>query len=157
VILWRIATETHSFSADDLSGAGAARHPGRWNDQNEPVVYASTTLALAALETVAHLDTSGLPLNRFVVRIDVPENVWAAKESPPANELPAGWDAVPSGTASARYGSRWLPAGRSPIMLLPSVIVPEERIALINPRHPLAGKLSAAVLRRFEYDLLFRT
>src|SRR5512133_1880083 len=88
VILWRIATETRKYAATDLSGAGAARSPGRWNEEGEAVVYAAVSIALAVLETAAHINDRGLPMNRFVVRIDVPQDVWDARQERPAAALP---------------------------------------------------------------------
>ena len=52
--LWRIATQGPSWRADDLSGQGAANDPERWNSMGLPVIYASTSIALACLETVVH-------------------------------------------------------------------------------------------------------
>jgi RES domain-containing protein len=156
VNVWRIAAETRAYAADDLSGGGAAAHPGRWNDTGEPVLYCAPTLAMAVLETAAHIDDSGLPLNRFVVRIDVPDGVWAQREELRADQLPAAWSAIPAGRASVRTGSAWLAARRTSILLLPSVIVPEESIALINPSHADALAISARIVRRFEYNALFR-
>ena len=77
--LWRIATETRDYKANDLSGGGAAKSPGRWNAPGQFVVYAAETLALAVLETTAHIDNAGLPLNRFVVQIQVPQALWEAR------------------------------------------------------------------------------
>ncbi len=156
MILWRIAAETRSWAADDLSGAGAAAHPGRWNDVGQPVVYASASLALAVLESAAHIDDAGLPLNRFVLRIDLPEDVFAQRETVDASALPTTWSAIPAGRASMRFGAAWLESLRSPILLLPSVIVPEEPVALLNPRHPLAAKLKASIVRPFDFNRLFR-
>jgi RES domain-containing protein len=156
VNLWRIAAETRKYPADDLSGGGAAVHPGRWNDDNEAVVYAAPTLAMAVLETAAHIDGSGLPLNRFVVQIDVPDAVWAAREELNAATLPATWAAIPAGRASVEIGSAWIKERRSAILLVPSVIVPEEWAALINPGHPNATGVRAAAVRLFPYDRLFR-
>jgi hypothetical protein len=45
---------------------------------------------------------------------------------------------------------------RSPVLLVPSVIVPEEPVALINPEHVMAAGIKARVVRRFEYNRLFR-
>ena len=154
--LWRIATETRKYAACDLSGGGAAAHPGRWNDQGEPIVYAAPYLSLAVLETAAYVDSSGLPLNRFVVGIDVPDAVWAQVERLSPSDLPGGWDAVPSGMASVRVGTDWLRSQSSPILLVPSAIVPEEFVALINPMHPLASDIVATTERRFIYQTLFR-
>jgi RES domain-containing protein len=156
VNLWRIAAETRKYSADDLSGAGAAARPGRWNDDGQSVVYAAPTIALAVLETAAHVDDGGLPLNRFLVRIGVPDDAWRAREELDPARLPPAWSAIPAGKASVRIGADWLNSARSLIMLVPSVIVPEERAALINPLHADAKRLVAEVVRPFEYNRLFR-
>ena len=154
--LWRIAAETRDWPADDLSGGGAAVHPGRWNGHGEPVVYCATTAALAVLETVAHVVDRGFPQDRYLVAIDVPPAAWSAREEVPAARLPAAWDAIPAGQASVRYGSAWLAARRSALLLVPSVIVPEEWCALVNPAHPAASQVTAHALRRVEYHRLFR-
>jgi RES domain-containing protein len=156
MILWRIATETRKYKATDLSGGGAASNPGRWNEDNQPVVYAAPTIAIAVLETAAHINDGGLPLNRFVVRIDVPEDVWDAREELDVASLPHTWSAIPAGVTSAQIGSAWLKSLRCAILLVPSVIVPEEWAALINPAHPDREKLSPSVLRAFDYNKLFR-
>ena len=154
--LWRIAAETRDYPANDLTGRGAAKNPGRWNDSGEPVVYCALTIAMAVLETAAHIDDAGLPLNRFVVRIDVPDAVWAQHEERAPEQLPVAWSAIPAGRASVKTGSAWLSSRSAAVILLPSVIVPEERITLINPRHDAAPRISAEVTRRFDYKALFR-
>ena len=154
--LWRIAAETRKYAATDLSGMGAAANPGRWNDDKEPVVYCAPTIAIAVLETAAHIDDAGLPLNRYLVEIDVPDDLWARREELDLTKLPATWAAIPAGRASIKIGSEWLSSLRSAILLVPSVIVPEERASLVNPRHPEARAITAKVVRLFEYDRLFR-
>ena len=154
--LWRIAAETRRYPADDLTGGGAAISPGRWNEEKQPVVYSAPSIAIAVLETAAHIDDSGLPLNRYLVQIDVPENVWALHEIAELATLPPAWGAIPAGKASAKFGSAWLVSQRSPILLVPSVVVPEEFAALINPAHPASAQINAKVVRLFEYNKLFR-
>ena len=155
--LWRIAAETRKYAANDLSGRAAAAKPGRWNDDGEPIVYCAPTIAIAVLETAAHVDNAGLPLNRYLIEIDAPEPAWARREELDAATLPATWSAVPAGRASVKVGSEWLSSLRSPILLVPSVIVPEEWAALINPRHSDAAGITAKVVRLFEYNRLFRS
>ena len=111
---------------------------------------------MAVLETAAHIDDGGLPLNRFVGRIDVSSETWAEREEVEAAALPAAWAAIPAGKASVKFGSNWIASLRSAILLVPSVIVPEEPVALVNPAHPDAKQLGATVVRPFEYDRLFR-
>jgi RES domain-containing protein len=156
VNLWRIATETRLYRATDLTGAGAAKFPGRWNDDGEPVVYAATSIALATLETAAHVDPGGLPLNRFLIELHVPDDVWEGRVEFTVKAPPRAWNAVPAGRASIEVGSRWLQSASAAIATVPSVIVPEESVALINPRHPNAARIVPSNLRRFEYDVLFR-
>ena len=155
--LWRIAAETRAYAADDLSGAGAAAHPGRWNDYREPVVYCAPTIAMTVLETVAHIDDAGLPLNRFLIRIDVPDEIWAKREELPTNQLPPMWAAIPAGQTSVKLASAWLASKRSVVLLVPSVIVPEEWAALLNPRHVDGTRIAATVIRPFGYDRLLRS
>jgi RES domain-containing protein len=157
VRLWRIATETRRYRADDLSGRGAATHPGRWNDDGQAVLYCAPAIAMAVLETAAHIDTTGLPLNRFLVAIDVPDAVWAARTILSSATLPVTWRAIPAGSASVAAGSRWWTAGASAILEVPSAIVPEEPACVLNPGHADAAAFSATVVRAFEYDLLFRS
>jgi RES domain-containing protein len=156
VKLWRIAAETRSYPADALSGAGAAGHPGRWNDHGEPILYAAATVSLAVLETAAHVDAAGLPLNRYLIEIDVPDATWALREEVDVAALAPAWSAIPAGKASVSTGSDWLHSLRSPILLVPSVIVPEEHAVLVNPAHPACTHISARVVRLFEYQRLFR-
>lgn len=155
--LWRIAAVTHKYTAIDLSGAGAAANPGRWNDQSEHVVYCGESRAIAALETTAHLDAHGYPLNRYLVRIDVPEEVWERRIAITSAALPVTWDAVPAGIDSVAVGSSWCRAGASALLVPPSVIVPEECVILINAQHPDAVKISATAIRKFDFKPVIRS
>lgn len=120
------------------------------------MVYAAPSLAMAILETAAHIDDGGLPLNKYVIEIDVPDAIWAARRILPVTSLPVGWDAIPHGLASTSVGSAWIAAGTEAILELPSVIAPEETVILLNPKHPDAAKITAIATRRFQYNLLFR-
>ena len=150
--IWRIATQGPSWRADDLSGQGAARGPGRWNSEGVPVVYASTSIALACLEMVVHITgDQGLPLRRWLVAINVPALDWQQRISLEPDQLP-GWAATPAGTSSSGWGDHWLLGQSTLIALVPSVIVPEERNVLINPAHPGLSSLVATVVRPWTYD-----
>lgn len=153
VSAWRIAADTPTYTADDMSGKGAAASGGRFNDLGEHAIYVSTSVSLAAWETRAHLGKSGaqLPFNRYLVRIDIPAAVWARK-AVQAMPLPVGWDAIPEGKVSRSIGSAWLASGASAILLVPSVVIEEEQNLLINPAHPDAAKITATKIRRFVYD-----
>lgn len=154
--LWRVAASTCTYGSDDISGSGAAVRPGRWNDHGQTVVYCAQTPSLAVLETAAHVDNGGLPLNRFLVAIEVPDDVWARRDLLDLVTLDPSWSAIPAGLASVQAGAKWLLSMRTALLLVPSVIVYEESAVLINPAHADAAGITARVVRKFEYDLLFR-
>jgi RES domain-containing protein len=152
VLLWRIANETPDLRASDLSGGGAKAIGGRWNRKGTPAVYASTSIALATLETLAHLGDTIAIRNSFLVRISVPASVWAVRAYVDVKSVPVTWMAEPPGITSIEIGNNWLEARSTALLVVPSVIVPEEHDVLINPMHPLARKLKATAVRQFVYD-----
>lgn len=155
VLVWRIGTDTPDYGADDLSGEGARRTGGRWNRPGTPMVYTSGSISLACLETVVHLAAGDLPLNRDLVSIEVPDDVWrAATILKPRDDV--GWDAIPAGMVSLDAGSQWAAPKTSALLLVPSVIVPEESNILINPAHPEVARIQAKKLRRWTYDARLR-
>lgn len=153
-LAWRIATEARTYAADDLSGSGSQLSGGRWNAVGTAMVYASPSLALAVLETFVHLASGGLPLNRFVVRLDIPDALMHSATV--VDTPPAGWDAEPAGGTSVALGERWIKRGASAILRVPSIIVPEEHNVLINPAHPDAVQIKARKIRRYLYDARMR-
>ena len=150
--VWRIAADTARYPADDLSGGGAKTTGGRWNAQGHAALYASTTRAVACLETVVHLNAGDLPLNRYLVEIAIPDPVWATAQRETLASLPVGWDAEPASLTSTQFGTDWLMAKSSALLMLPSVIVAEEYNVLINPAHPDATGLTSNKVRKWLYD-----
>ena len=150
--VWRIATDTPTYVADDLSGTGAKVTGGRWNSQGVPVLYCSDTPSLACLETLVHLGTSGLPFNRFLVAIEIPDVIWNARQSESVSSLNIGWDACPTGRVSIAVGDTWLNSKLTAVLTVPSAIVPEDTVTLINPAHPDAKLITAQKIRKWIYD-----
>ena len=154
--LWRIGSDTPDYTADDLGGIGAERSGGRWNRKGTRMVYASTSRAVAFLETLVHLGAGDLALNRSLVMITVADATWAARTvfDPAAH---VGWDAEPAGVVSLDWGTVWAAGGTSLLAQVPSVVVPEEFNVLINPRHPDAVAIGAIKVRKWTYDARLRT
>jgi formylglycine-generating enzyme required for sulfatase activity/RES domain-containing protein len=159
ISIWRIASQGLTWKANDLSGNGAARYPGRWNSLDRPIVYSSSSIALACLETVVHLaGDDPLPFPRQLVRITIPSHHWQQRKMI-ANEELSGWDSAPTPehaedwlAATRAWGDAWLLGLESLLAEVPSVIVPEETNLLLNPRHPAHGELVAEIVRRWFYD-----
>jgi len=150
--VWRIAADTPDYAADDLSGKGAEKTGGRWNRKGTPLLYTSSSMALACLETVVHLGGSDpLPLNRYLIEIEIPDDVWKTRTQFDAS-LHVGWDALPAGLVSLDWGTNWAKSGAQLIAQVPSIVVPEESNFLLNPLHPRMAALVAKKLRPWTYD-----
>jgi RES domain-containing protein len=153
VHLWRIAAVTPAYPAEDVSGGGAKATGGRWNAKGVAVLYTSTSRALASLETVVHVGGGTLPLNRVLVRFDVPDEVaQSAHQFDPSAPESVGWDVEPAGMVSIDAGTNWVTLGASALLVVPSVIVPEEMNVLINPAHPDAKAITVTKVRKWTYD-----
>ena len=151
LVVFRIATSAANYGADDLSGTGAKKDGGRWNEQGFAVLYTSESRALACLETVVHFNQSGLPFNRYLIEVSIPDVAWNAREQVDVTAL-VGWDAEPPSIVSISYGTDWLRAGRSAVLVVPSVLAPEEKNILINPTHADSAGITAKSIRRWLYD-----
>lgn len=160
VSLWRIATTAGKYRADDLSGAGAAAVGGRYNSPGTAVVYASSCVALAVLETVVHFAAPATAqANRYLIEIVVPRAVYEARQVLEVDALHKRhpfWDAVPFAEVSQRIGDAWVRGNGSALLQLPSAIVPCRGVPdcnlLINPQHPDAASVRVARREKFVYD-----
>jgi RES domain-containing protein len=115
-----------------LSCEGARRHGGRWNSKGIAVLYCAHSESLAMLELRVH-SPHPYPRARWRFAIEVPED---ALTTVPVEQLPRGWDALPAGPASKRFGDNWVQRGSSLGLLVPSVVASEEKNLMLNPSHP---------------------
>lgn len=143
---WRIVRENLLASA--LTGEGAAKFGGRWNSRGVPVVYTSATRALAALELLVHLN----PPDQFRFKIIRLEFSGTLVEAMPAAKLPQNWRREPPPAACQRIGDKWAKETRSPVLALPSIIIPEETNYVLNPAHPDFKKISFGKPADFRFD-----
>jgi len=133
---YRISKESNPARA--FSGQGAKDWGGRWNSRGVAVVYTAAHRSLSILEVLVHVK-GGAGTGRGV--ISVPFYIYpisfesALLEEFPISNLPAGWNSEPPTAASQSIGDAWVLAARSPVLAVPSVIVPEERNYILNPNH----------------------
>lgn len=148
MIVWRLATQRSARAA--FAGEGARRFGGRWNPVGTPVVYGATTLSLAALEILGHVEP-GEARPYWSFRVEVPD---ALVEVLDVARLPRGWNAARPRPATARIGGDWAASLRSLALLVPSVHLPggEERNVLLNPRHAGFGALAIDEPLRYLFD-----
>lgn len=119
---------------------GSVRYPGRWNDTETPVIYASAHYSTAMLEKLAH-GNGRLPPNQHYVAITIPKGT--SYEVVTKDHLP-GWD-TPEPSVSREFGLMWVKEVRSAILLVPSYVARLERNVVINPAHDDTAAIETAL------------
>jgi len=148
---WRLVKERHAENAFD--GEGARLYGGRWNSPGQRVVYTSGSLALAALETLVHLDPA-MPLPRLLAfSLHLPPGDIISAALPTSYSLDGP---LPDLTETRRLGDQWLEEGRHLAFSVPSSIVPQEFNLLINPLHSRFAELVIAPPVAFAVDVRLR-
>jgi RES domain-containing protein len=105
------------------------------------MVYLAEHPALAVLEVRVHLDLSFdlLPDDYVLLRVSLRGAAITDIHSP-----------VPVDTAAA--GDAWLASGSSPVLRVPSVLVPRASNLLLNPAHPDAAGAAIVETIPFAFD-----
>lgn len=146
--VWRICRRR--FSKQAFNGEGARRLGGRWNYPGETLVYASSTLSLAALETFVNLSPAKIPLDLVCLEANLPDNL--STERVELSSLSRDWRTTPAPTALQDIGSAWLRSLRTVALFVPSAVIPEEFNVLLNPVHPDFESLKIGRPQRFQFD-----
>lgn len=147
LVAWRITTKRDPDVAFD--GEGARLYGGRWNRQGTRLVYAAEHLSLAALELFVHLDPEDQPRALFRFRVELPDD---ALELLPRERLPVSWRDYPAPDETAALGTEWARRGKGLALLVPSVVIPDEKNVLLNPAHPRFKELQLEAGQQFSFD-----
>jgi RES domain-containing protein len=143
---WRIVRRNHAATAFD--GEAAKGAGGRWNSPGSAVVYTASSLPLAALEMLVHLPRES-SLAKFVsIPVDFDESLITE----PKTRLPPDWRVYPAPISTMTIGDAWLHSKASPVLRVPSVLIPEESNFLLNPAHPDFAKLRIGTPKDFWFD-----
>jgi RES domain-containing protein len=127
--LWRIGNALFPV----WSAEGARLKGGRWNLPGTPAIYAATSFASAALETLVHANIGRVPRNARYVTIDIPDDAPVTRLA--AAEV-ADWNAIPAGPSRVA-GDAWIRARSGLVLLVPSAVtLGLDDNAVINPLHP---------------------
>jgi RES domain-containing protein len=144
IIVYRL----HSSRYPASSGQGAAINGGRWNPKGVPVIYASASLSLAALEVLVHY--SVLPKGFVSTSISIPESVLIADAQETA--LTEGWNDPEPIAATQEYGRLWVESNESSVLRVPSTVIKAESNYIINVLHPDFPKLDFGHPDPFRFD-----
>jgi RES domain-containing protein len=145
--IWRICRQR--FAGEAFSGEGARRFGGRWNSRGVPMVYASSSLALAAIELFVHLEPNQQPDDLVSVAATLPADEPAERLEP--DQLPVGWWTDDFGQTRA-IGDKWIREKSSLALMVPSAALRAEWNVLVNPLHPAVAEIKVAEPLAFHFD-----
>ncbi|MGC2244988.1 MAG: RES family NAD+ phosphorylase [Terriglobales bacterium] len=149
---WRICRAIHAAGA--FSGDGARLYGGRWNSQGVRIVYASSSLALAAVETFVHFEPNLRPDDLVSIEVEIPDRLATERIDP--HSLPRRWYELRDDSLRA-IGDRWVRSGKTVALHVPSAAIRREWNVLLNPEHAEFRKLRIEKPKAFEFDLrMFR-
>ena len=131
-------------AADALSGEGARRYGGRWSPPGAAVVYAAESRALAVLETFVHLTLEARALHFVLLTLVLPGR--AKLDRHPAARPPR------SLATSQEAGRAWLDAAAALALVVPSVLVPQEKNYVLNVGHPQFEQVRVGDAEPFSFD-----
>jgi len=145
---WRV--DKKKWAAQSFDGVGASLEGGRWNSAGVRVVYASEHLAMAAQEKYVHLPKP-LPRGSKYVKFGIRFGKLAMTRLKAA-DLPPDWQAEPVPASTQAMGDAWVAAGKTAILAVPSILIPEETNYVLNPAHPDFSKILISAEEPFDFS-----
>ena len=139
---------THAQYVDTLYASGRA---GRWNAEKQRLIYTAASRSLACLENVVHRSGRGLNALFKVMVIYIPDDLYI--ENLDTSQLPEQWYQSVYVPECKRVGDAWLNSQRSPVLKVPSAIIPNEYDYLLNPLHQDFEKIRLIATEDFRFDM----
>jgi RES domain-containing protein len=126
--VYRIAQTKYSTSLN------ASGKEGRWNEDNQYVIYTSASRSLATLEKLVAF--GGIhPIDEYkmmVIQLDDTSSM----DSLSLNDLPADWQSVGAYHRLHGLSTSWYSLQQTLFLKVPSAIIQQECNFIINTRHP---------------------
>jgi RES domain-containing protein len=147
MIVYRVANVKYKDLT--LSGIGAEKVGGRWNEVGTRAVYCSENISLALLEYYVHSENIAyLPKEILIVKIQFPDD-FAIEE---LKELPERWNQYPYSSKTTEIFTD-LAKNRNVFALrVPSTIVGLESNIILNPLYKEFGKVDVVEFIKLPID-----
>lgn len=130
----------HSKRYPANSGRGAALHGGRWNPPGVEAIYTAQSRSLAALEILVHYAV--LPRDFVLTPIRIPEDRVVVARLQKNAQFPE--------LQTRDLTLNWFPS--TAVLGVYSVIIPDERIYILNPTHPEFEYIEFLDSEPFKFD-----
>lgn len=101
------------------------------------------------MELFVNLDPGLAPPKLVFITVDVPEDIITTMD---IATLPSGWRTYPAPDVVKDIGTKWVKAGTSAALLVPSAVMPEERNLLLNPEHADFRRVKVGKPSKFTFD-----
>lgn len=152
--LWRLSGRQHARSFD---GGYGLLFDGRWNTIGHAVTYCASSPSLCVLEKLVHVDDPALLPELVMLTYEVPDAV--AVETVTLDQLAGDWRGDEASTQAR--GDHWHREGTTPLLQVPSAVVPlagsPDVNVIINHAHPDSARITLLAAEAFRLDLrLFR-
>ncbi|SFP69870.1 RES family NAD+ phosphorylase [Parafilimonas terrae] len=151
MLLYRIGAAKY---ANDVTGEGARLNGGRWNHAGIPCIYTGESRAIVLLEYSAHISILNIKRALSFTTFSVPDD--SIMELKIAT-LPGNWKDFPHPKETRDLGSKLLTERRSLVIKIPSAIIPQEYIYLINPEHLEVNKMKIINVEDYAYDVRIKS
>jgi RES domain-containing protein len=115
-----------------LQGHGSAIAPGRWNSSGVRIGYTASSVALAMLEMLVHVNKEDVPAGLRHLTYEVPDE---AVFELPSQARPPGWSELPCSDQVRHVGDSFVRSGLHLAMRVPSAVARGEFNILVNPAH----------------------
>ena len=119
---------------EDLSGQGARRYGGRWNQEGTDMLYTSSHLSLAVLELLANQVRRLVDDTYGFICLEIPETL--SLRAIYNDDLEKHWRISQYSDLTVRIGTKWIETQESLALVVPSAVLCQENNVLINPNHP---------------------
>lgn len=152
MIVYRIAKKQF---INDLSGEGARIFGGRWNKKGNSTVYTAENRALAAIESLVHVQPNLWPEDSYMAEIRLPNDSKSycidIKE-----DLPENWQQYPAPSVLGDITENIFQEKNVLFISVPSIVVKWEWNVIINPKHEDMKKVEIMQVEKFEFDKRLR-
>jgi RES domain-containing protein len=147
MVVYRVANLKYKDST--LSGIGAEKVGGRWNEVGTRAVYCSENISLALLEYYVHSENIALlPKEILVAKIEFPDGFILEE----LKELPEKWNQYPYSSKTTEVFTK-LAKDRNVFGLrVPSTIVGFESNIILNPLYKDFGKVDVVEFIKLPID-----
>lgn len=147
ITIWRLHARRLGKTA--FSGDGAARYGFRWNLAGTRVVYCAESRALAAMESLVHVQSvADLAAVKWQLTAVVLPMAWIERPL----QYPSDWDIYPYAQSTQHFGSKWARSRSTVALRVPSAVVNGEYNYVLNPEHPDFIKLDILPGVPFQFD-----